>query len=664
VYIFSVLISAVLAALFYYRTKPDIAWRQRLILAGLRFIVFLTLFLFLLTPLIYYIKRHKERPVVILLKDNSASMQIDHQGKPKSASQEQSYLALSKAYKQAGYTVKEQIFADGLGGAKNTTFLLPALAKLRTSSDKAPIKGIFVFSDGWFRDSDLNVIKGFDLPIFTVADTSISLNSDLQIVDLRHNRQGYRNELSMFEADVKSIGFKGTAQVQFLMDAKIIKEKTISFQKELVQTVAFDYRFPKVGLHKIEVKIKSTGLNELTLSNNQYSSAIDILNDKEKILLLTDAPNWDNKFILDAISENNRWQTQSITVKGKELFLGEQKTVINNLDNVSVIIIINQGTIVPDNSLTQSIVSKVNQGSGLLLCGLPIPQLNDILPLRQSNIRSQYQGLFKLLPAAGGYSAFQIPDEELSQIPPVDYFYVAPSAQAEILATMDNAQKSPAIAITNQSNGKVVSFSFLNLWRWQMQSQSLVYRNFITNLIVWLSNKSSGQLSAQYQPSYFMGEPIEIKLTALDEIHKLKLNLAPRISVFNARGDSVFSDFMVMDNDNYKIQFRLNEPSDYQFKIKDQVSGQSVQGRFVLQSQNQESRDLGYNLPVLSWVAVQTGGRFLNLVEAAKLKPLEAVETDRTEKREFPLYKKWYLISLFIVLFCLELFLRRRWGLL
>lgn len=664
IYIVAILLSLALASLFYYRTKPSLILKQRIILAVFRFIVFLTLFLFLLSPLIYYVRRYRERPVVIMLKDNSASMQIKQLGKPKAETMEQSYSALSKTYKQAGYVVKELEFADGLKGDKKSTFLLSTLEQLKLTSDKDPIKSIIAFSDGWFRDSDLNILKSYDIPISTVADTTQNLDSDLQVVNIRHNRIGYRNELSLFETDIKSVNFNGTAQVVFSIDDKVVKEKNVSFQKDLIQTVVFDYRFSRVGLHKIEIKTKSDKLNERTLTNNQYSSAIDILNEKEKILLITDAPNWDNKFILDAIRENNRWQPQSITVKGTELFLGEQRYRLDNLDNVSVIIIINQGTMQLDNILSQKIISKVKQGTGLLFCGMPLNQLNEILPLKQSNIHSLYQGLFRLLPASKVYSAIQIPEEEIAQIPPVDYFYVAPANQSDVLATMDNAQKSPAIAINNLSNGKVVSFSFLNLWRWQLQSKNLAYKNFITDMIVWIGNKISGQLSAQYSPSYFMGEPIEIKLTAIDELHKLKQNMAPRISIFKANKDSVYSDFMLLDKDDYKIQFRLDEPGEYQFKIKDQASGQSVQGKFIVQAQNLEERDVGYNIPLLSWIAVQTGGGFYNINESLSYTPPKALEISRTDKKEFPLYKKWYLISLFIFFFCLELFYRRRWGLL
>jgi hypothetical protein len=438
----------------------------------------------------------------------------------------------------------------------------------------------------------------------------------------------------------------------------------VSFQKDLIQPAQFDYRFAKTGLHLLEVKVSAKGLNEQILSNNNYTSAIEIVNEKETILLLTDAPNWDNKFILDTIKENNRWEPLSITVKGSSLYKGEQKTTLNNLDNVSVIVIINQGTMQLSPALAQSIISKVNQGSGLLSCGLPIAQLNDILPLKQSNIRSVYQGLFRILPAAGAFSVFQIPESELNQIPPVDFYYLTPSPQTEVLASMDNAQKSPAIAISQRLPGKVISFSFLNLWRWQMQSKSPGYRNFITDMIVWLSNKGSGQFTAIYEPSYFMGEPIEIKLSSYDELHRAKQNLAPRITVYNAKNDSVFSDFMLQSGDEYQIRFRLNKPDEYRFKITDQGSRQSTKGMFMLQELNLENRDLGFNNPLLSWIAMQTGGKFLNLSETSAYKPIKAEETNRTEKIEFPLYKKWYLVSLFILVFCLELYLRRRWGLL
>lgn len=664
IYIISAILSIAMAAILYFRTNPELNIRQRLYFAGLRFVSLLIVCLFLLSPLIYFIKKYRETPAIILLKDNSASMQTIHINQSKSSALESSVQEISKAYKKAGYLVKETEFSDGLNGNKNSTYLLPALEKLGKSLNKSPITGIYLFSDGWFRDTNLNVLKTYDIPINVVADTTQNLKADLQILEIKHNRNGYRNELSLFETGIKSVGYNGTALVQFKIDNKVVKSKTISFQKESMQTITFENRFSQLGLHEIEVSVTSDKIKETTQSNNAYFSAIDILSDKEQILILSDAANWDNKFVLDTINENNRWQAQNIVIEGRDLYQGGKKITVPDLSRVSVIIIINQGTIQLDSKLTQNIISKVNQGCGLLFCGLPIAQLNDILPLKQSNIKSVYQGVFKLLPVSASYSVFQIPDNELSQIPPVDYQYVVSSRQAEVMAVMDNAQKSPAIAMDNSLGGKAVSFSFLNLWRWQMQSKSSGYKNFISDLIVWLSNKTSGQLVTNFQPSYFIGEPIKIQLSAMDEVHRLRQNLNPRISIVSNDNKAVFDDFMPLTDNGYSIEFKLDKPGSYRFDIKDSSLKQTANGRFVIQNQDMESRDLGYNIPQLSWISSQTHGKFTNLRSTNEIKPLKAVITDRTEKIEFPLYKKWYLISLFVLAFCFELFLRRRWGLL
>ena len=663
-YIIAGLVSAAAAVVFYYRTNPGLAQKQRISLAVLRAAALGLVFLFLLTPIIYYIRHYTERPEVILLKDTSASMEINHLSQSKSAWMESAYSQLKSAYRDAGYIVKEQVFADGLNGSKNSTFLIPALEELRKLNGKADLRQIFLFSDGWLRDTDLRLLNNYDTPIHAVCDTAQQQTSDIMVSDFRHNKQGYRNELSLFEASVKASGYTGSGTVRFLIDDRVISEKSVSWQREPVQTVTFDHRFVRTGLHKVEVQVSAAGVIELTQSNNSFSGAIDILSDKERILLFTDAPNWDTKFILDVIRENTRIDPSSYTVKGSELLLGEQKSAITNWDNISAIIIVNQGSLQLQSALAQNIMNQVRQGCGLLYMGLPVAQLSEILPLKQANIRSSYKGLLKLLPAAGVYSAFNIPPEELSQIPPVDYFYLSAAAESEVLAVMDNAQSSPAAAVSAALSGKVISFSFLNLWRWQLQSRNQGYKAFTSDLLTWLSNRTVGQFRALHEPAYYPEEPVVIRLTAIDETRRARADLAPRITVMNAKNESVFSDFMLPDDDNYKIDFRLQTPGQYSFRIVDQNSGKSTDGRFMLIAQNLEARDLGYNLSLLRWITQQTGGRLMNLSEAASFQPAKAVRADRMEKKDFPLYKKWYLITLFIIVFCLELFFRRRWGLL
>jgi hypothetical protein len=663
-YIIAGVTALAVALVFYHRTSPELSRRQRIGLTAMRAAVIGLLFLFLLTPIIYYIRQYREKPEIILLKDVSASMQLKHPERPKSARLSDAYDKLRSEYQSAGYGVKEMVFADGLNGKPDNTYFIPALEQIKQLQGKAPLSGIILFSDGWFRDTDQRILKSYDFPVIAVADTARVLTADLLVSDLRHNRQGYRNELSLFETVLQAGNYKGSAKVSFLVNDKVIKEKTVSFQREQSITETFDHRFTQTGLQKLEIRISAQGLNEISLSNNNYFSAIDILNEKEKILLFTDAPNWDTKFFLDTIRDNTRLEANSYTLKSGVLFSGEERASIKSWDNINAVIIVNQGGLQVDNALAGNIINLVKRGTGLLYIGQPITQLAEVLPLGLSNIRSIYKGLIRPLPAAATYAAFNIPVDELNQIPPVDYYYLAPKAQAEVLAVMDNVQKSPAIAVSSASGGKVAAFAFLNLWRWQLQSKTQAYKSFASDVLTWMSNRQTGQLNALYEPGYYLDEPIEIKLTAIDDVRRARQNLSPRLSVYNAKNDSVFSDFMLQDKDEYRIKFRLNNPGEYRFRIADLTTNQSTSGRFMVSQQNLEARDLGYNLPLLGWISVQTGGRFLNADDALSYKPVKAAESERIEKREFPLYKKWYLICLFILMFCLELFFRRRWGLL
>jgi hypothetical protein len=140
--------------------------------------------------------------------------------------------------------------------------------------------------------------------------------------------------------------------------------------------------------------------------------------------------------------------------------------------------------------------------------------------------------------------------------------------------------------------------------------------------------------------------------------------LSPRLTVTDEKGKAVYGDFMAQDKDHYLLNLRLPEPGKYSFTISDATTGKKTGGSFIVYPQNREDRDWGYNLPLLGWLAAQTGGRFMNFTEAAKYSPIKAVRTEHIKKIDFPLYKKWYLITLFLLSFCLELFFRRRWGLL
>jgi hypothetical protein len=84
----------------------------------------------------------------------------------------------------------------------------------------------------------------------------------------------------------------------------------------------------------------------------------------------------------------------------------------------------------------------------------------------------------------------------------------------------------------------------------------------------------------------------------------------------------------------------------------------------VLSESSLENRDFAYNLPLLTWIASQSNGKLIWDKDAESINIVPAFKETRISRREVALYKKWYILSLFILAFCIELYLRRRWGLL
>jgi len=79
---------------------------------------------------------------------------------------------------------------------------------------------------------------------------------------------------------------------------------------------------------------------------------------------------------------------------------------------------------------------------------------------------------------------------------------------------------------------------------------------------------------------------------------------------------------------------------------------------------NPENRDKDFNTPNLSFISEITGGRSYNIDDLDTMEITEEDSIIEQHKFEIPIYKKWYLIALFLIAFCLEIFLRKRWGLL
>ncbi|PKN71827.1 MAG: hypothetical protein CVU50_09950 [Candidatus Cloacimonetes bacterium HGW-Cloacimonetes-3] len=662
-YILIALFTLAISGFYNYSSHPEIPVSRRWLLFFLRSISLGIILLLLISPILYYIQRKSLKPQIVVLEDVSQSMSLKHGSGTKNAILQPSIGKLSLLFRKAGYEVIEHRFANGLEGDDGSSLLGKSLEQLKQDKSLDNLAGIILASDGWMRDENLSAVQQLGLPFYVLADSSRSPSPDLAVNNVHSNRYAYRNEPNTIRADFISENYSGAAEARFMLGNRIISRQSLNLEAGKTHSLDFTHRFTQTGFFNWRVELNPLQ-NESRLSNNSFPGAIEVLADKERIILISDKPAWDNKFILDAISANPRWEVHTYLSRSGKLYSGETPVIKLVGDNLAAVVIINNGMIKLDSN-TLSFISGVHaRGVGIMYQGLPVTELSSLLPLQKSNIITMYQGFINPSSAAVNYPMLSPLSEGADDIPPVDYYYVTATAGAEVLASINNPQSSPAIAVKNIGGARSLAFSTLNLWRWQLQSKDEGYNKLIGNCLTWLSNKSTSGYDAIYNSSYMQGEEIIIKLRVEDEIRQRKLDVNPRIRIMDKDNKEVLSDFLTRQDDEYSVKADLAEPGVYSFEISDKESGKSSKGKFVISDSSLENRDFGYNLPLLAWLASFNGGKMIFGADVEAFPVLPAVEEELISRREIALYKKWYILSLFILAFCAELYLRRRWGLL
>ncbi len=655
-------IALAVAAYLYHRVQPPLAKGRRAMLATLRAITLAIALLLLISPILY-ITRAKVIPQrIIILKDISTSMDLKSGTSSKSALLKPAGDILAQKFSASGYEVNRHGFASGLDKDPSSTLLSPALKELAAKYDFSKVRGIVLLSDGWMRDEDLDQARQLGSPFFVVADTTATAAVDIAVSTVRNNRHAYRAEPFLISAEIASQNYSGPATARLMLSGRQISAQNISLRSGEITRVDFNQRFAATGFYPFSVEVSAAGAKERSTGNNQHPGAVEVLADKEKIVVLSDKPAWDNKFILDSIAQNNRWQPAHYLFRDGRIFAGQKAVAAIAEANPAAVIVVNNGSLPADPILISYINSVHRKGSGILWQGLPLAELASILPLRRSNISTPYQGFLKVLPTAANYPMLQLDAQEQANIPPLDYYYVTLSPGAQSIAVMDNAQSTPAIAVSGSS--RVICMAFLNLWKWQLQSAGSTYRGIFSDSVTWLANKAGEGYAAIYNNSLFRGEEAIISLRAQDDIRQARLDLNPRLKVYNAENKEVFSDFMPRDGEEYSLAFTPDKAGQYSFKISENGSRELVSGRFSVADSSIEDRDFDFNLPLLSWLANESGGKLLPVSALQGFTPLPASTETLTLRDEIPLYRKWYLLALFILTFCLELYFRRRWGLL
>ncbi len=286
--------------------------------------VFLIAFL-LLSPYVVMKKKTVKKPVLIFAQDNSASILLNKD----SAWYLKTYpLLLHKLYDglSKDFDIDTLLFGSNVINGGTPAFndgvsdYGMLFGKIKNDFAGEKIDALIIAGDGIFN-------RGFDpsdaaadvtYPVYTIVLGDTTSYSDLKIKDIRCNSIVYKNDIFPVEITVSAKGMKGKKAVLSISDGK----KTVSKKKIMIPNDRFNktikFYLTSNDYGKIHYKISFvSSVPENNKNNNYYDLFLNVLKNRQKILVLTSAPHPDIAAIRRSLENgnNNKVEVKNINDK-------------------------------------------------------------------------------------------------------------------------------------------------------------------------------------------------------------------------------------------------------------------------------------------------------------------------------------------------------------
>jgi len=317
--LFCVLAGFIYAGALYYREhRYEFSLQRRLIMGAIRAVSVFLIAFFLLSPFFRSTSRKVEEPVIIIAQDQSASI---------AASRDSLFFIeeyplllnnmieeLRKSYDVHSYAFGETV-REGINFeyTDKQTNIAEVLFQVQSRYLNRNVGALILASDGIFNHGihPQYAIQYLPFPVYTVALGDTTPVRDAAVVNVAHNRIAYLNNTFPLEVHVRGMLCDGlSTTVRVLKDGNILFSERISFAG------ANDNRFipvellaEKSGLQRYRIEVLPVE-GETVLANNVRDIFIEVLEAKQKILMLYSSPHPDITAIRQTLESQENYEVE------------------------------------------------------------------------------------------------------------------------------------------------------------------------------------------------------------------------------------------------------------------------------------------------------------------------------------------------------------------
>ena len=647
------------------------------LIASFRFITVTILSFLLLSPLLKTVDRKLEKPIIIVAQDNSESIVV---GKD-STFYRHEYLnglqkmmdELSDKYEVTFYSFADKIkkinATDSIKFNEKQTDMSAFFEEMETRYSNRNIGAIILASDGLYNKgaNPIYTSEKIKVPVYTIAMGDTAIKKDIVLLKIEHNRLAYLGNKFPLEVIVNAKQLKGkTTTLTISKGDATLFTQTINFNSDaFIITIPVLLEAKEIGLQRYKIKLSALP-EEVSILNNVCDVFIDVLDARQKILILSDAPHPDIAAIKESIEANQNYEVESYTVdnfnkpiKKYNLVILHQIPNSNNpaikiineikSSNIPVWIFSGANTILKSDLSIVSNTQKTNECETVLEQNFPLFTISD--ELRKG---------IKDFPAV---------------VCPYGTYPTDNKSNALFLQRIGMVETTiPMMVFSSDGENKVGIFYGEGIWKWRLQnfashSNHILFDEFISKTVQYLSVKVDKSFFKIISPTNFLeNESIALEAEVYNESYEL-IN-EPEVSITISNSDNrKFPYTFSKTNNAYRLDAGMMPVGDYRFEAKVKVGEKlyTQRGEFSIVALQVESINTIADHQLLYSIAQKHGGELVYPKELDKLvKKLNSRDDIKTvsytqNNLSDLINIKWIFFLLFTLL-SFEWFIRKRNG--
>ncbi len=599
------------------------------ILFSVRFILIFLLCFLLIGPLLQYIKNEFEKPIFVFAIDDSESNTIST-GASKLSALKNEIEQTQKSIQEEDYTV-DIITLSGKQTINEINFKNPStnldylLDKIESNYENRNLAGTILFSDGIYNQGLSPAYKELGYPLYTIGLGDTTAKKDIILKNILYNKLTYQGNSFPIVAEIQNQGFEGKDITVIVKNkGKVLDKKVIKFSKNYdLKEVEFRLSSDEKGLQHYEIEVTPQE-GEFTDKNNTGHAYIDVIEGKEKILLVASSPHPDIKAIKSVTDQKENYSL-NIYIPGITEFKNEKYDLIifhqiPDLQNTAAEILSKYGK---DNSSVWYITgNKVNYAN--------FNQINNALKISQRGQQlDQITALYN-----ADFNKFSLTTEEaavISKYPPVSVpfgeFKPMNNAEVIIYQRLGNIQTvKPLLLFSNANDKKEAVFCGEGLWEWRLlefkeTGTTKVFDKLVGNLIQLLSSREEKRKFKVYpiNSEFFSSDPVLFETEVYNDIYEKIYGQNIDLTIISEKNEK--KHYSYVNNENSRFEIKGLSQGIYKYVANTVLNGkkETSEGEFLIKELNIELINGTSDFDLLRTISEKNKGIFLPVAKLSTL---------------------------------------------